>query len=78
MVRFASLKPAEADRAFEPEHVTAMADALYDVCEALKIPEERAYERDVIAERIIDLAGEGILDAATLRDRILAEARSSG
>jgi hypothetical protein len=63
----------EADRAFEPEHIAAMADALYDVCETLKIPEESAYERDVIAERILELAREGILDAPTLRDRVLAE-----
>jgi hypothetical protein len=33
-------------------------------------------DREIIATRIIDLARDGLFDAAALRDRVVAEARS--
>jgi hypothetical protein len=61
---------------FEPEALLAMSRALEEACIALKIFAGDEHGRQVIATRIIDLAGEGVLDAAALRERVLLEART--
>jgi hypothetical protein len=53
--------------AFDPETVAAMATALEQVCDALRISGD-AVAREVIATRIIELARRGENDAEKLRD----------
>jgi hypothetical protein len=59
--------------AFDPETVAAMATALEQVCDALRINGD-AIAREIIATRIIELARRGENDAEKLRDRVLREA----
>lgn len=61
--------------AFEPDEIDAMSRALEETCRVLHI-NGRAQEREVIAARIIDLARNGILDAKTLSQRVLAETKA--
>jgi hypothetical protein len=61
--------------AFEPEAITAMSDALEETCKALHINGQR-HAREVIAARIIDLARNGVIDAAALSRRVLAEMKA--
>jgi hypothetical protein len=59
--------------AFDPETTAAMAMALDQVCDALKIDGDKA-AREAIAMRIIELARRGERDVTKLRDRVLKEA----
>lgn len=61
--------------AITQEHIEVMADALLDVCTVLNIPEERPHDRDLLADRIIDLAESGVLDAKELCERVIAEVK---
>jgi hypothetical protein len=64
------------EHAFDPETTAAMATALEQVCETLRINGD-ATARQVIADRIIELARRGEHDATKLRDRILDEANGA-
>ena len=64
---------AEIEDAFDPETIAAMATALEQVCDTLRINGD-ATAREVIATRIIELARRGENDAEKLRDRVLSEA----
>jgi hypothetical protein len=61
---------------FEPEALAEMSRALEETCLALRIFAGDERGRQIIATRIIDLAGEGVLDAKALRERVLSEART--
>ena len=61
--------------AFQPDEIDAMSRALEQACKALNINGD-ARDRETVAARIIDLARNGVVDAATLRDRVLAETRA--
>jgi hypothetical protein len=61
--------------AFQPDEIDAMSRALEQACNALNINGD-ARDRETVATRIIDLARNGVLDAAALRDRVLAETRA--
>jgi len=61
--------------AFQPDEIDAMSRALEQACNALNINGD-ARDRETVATRIIDLARNGVLDATTLRDRVLAETRA--
>jgi hypothetical protein len=63
----------EDSAAFYPEATAAMGQALDEACNALGILDNGG--REVLAERIIELARSGVLDANGLRERILREAR---
>jgi hypothetical protein len=63
-----------AQHAFDPETVAAMATALEQVCDTLRINGD-ATAREVIATRIIELARRGESDAEKLRDRVLSDAK---
>ena len=67
----------ENQAAFEPEAIREMSQAFQDACNALGISAGDQRGREVIAARIIDLAREGLIDAAALRDRVLKEARTA-
>lgn len=60
---------------FEPPAIEAMARALEEICAGLAITDTK--DRETIALRIIDLARSGVRNTTTLRERVLAEARSA-
>jgi hypothetical protein len=67
----------KSQNVFEPEALRVMAQAFQDACNALHIFAGDERGRQVIATRIIDLAGSGLLEAKALRDRVLSEARTA-
>lgn len=63
--------------AFDPEAIAAMSTAFELACADLQIFAGDKSGREVIAIRIIDLARSGTVDAATLHERVVSEARLS-
>ena len=63
--------------AFGPAAIEAMSKAFEEACIALQVYAGDEKGREIIAIRIIDLARGGLVDAAALRDRVVAEARMS-
>jgi hypothetical protein len=63
--------------AFGPVAIEAMSKAFEEACNALQVFAGDEKGREIIATRIIDLARGGVVDAAALRDRVVAEARMS-
>jgi hypothetical protein len=61
--------PSQDHNYFDPQANTAMATALEQVCNVLRINGD-ATAREVIAGRIIELARRGERDARKLRDRV--------
>ena len=61
------------EAAFDPDDIRAMSMALDDVCDVLKLHDD-PNAREVMAERIIDLARRGERSPTRLRDRLLSEA----
>ena len=61
--------------AFAPHEIDAMSRALEDACKALQI-DGHARDRETIAARIIDLARNGVVDAAALSERVIGEAKA--
>lgn len=57
---------------FDAKDVKAMSMALDDVCESLSL--RAGPQRDAIAERIVELARQGIRSPTILRDQVLHEA----
>jgi hypothetical protein len=57
---------------FQPDEIEIMSRALEDACKALHI-DGQLHDREVVAARIVDLARNGILDAKSLRERVLSE-----
>jgi hypothetical protein len=57
---------------FEPHDLMAISMAFDDVCKALKLANNNK-AREIIAERIIELAQHGECSPTKLRDRVLAE-----
>src|SRR5437879_3040706 len=72
-----SISPFLEGVAFEPEDVQAMSIAFDDVCQALNLPNNAKGARQVIATRIMELAGRGERDPNRLRDRVLREANGA-
>ena len=64
--------------AFGPAAIEAMSKAFEEAsCIALQVFAGDEKGREIIATRIIDLARNGLIDPAALRDRVIAEARLS-
>jgi hypothetical protein len=63
--------------AFGPAAIEAMSKAFEEACNALQVFAGDEKGREIIATRIIDLARGGMVDAAALRDRVVAESRMS-
>ena len=61
--------------AFQPDEIDAMSRALEEACKALHI-NGQAKDRETIAARIIDLARDGVIGVAALRDRVVAETKA--
>ena len=53
----------------------AMSKAFEEACIALQVYAGDEKGREIVATRIIDLARNGLIDSAALRDRVIAEAR---
>jgi hypothetical protein len=62
---------------FEPDVIIAMSTAFELACADLRVFAGDQRGREIVAARIIDLARNGIIDPATLHQRIVAEARVS-
>jgi len=65
----------EDNAVFEPDAIKAMSEALEQVCTALQI-NGQIRDRETVASRIIDLARNGVTDAKTLSERVIAETRA--
>ena len=63
--------------AFEPEALRAMSTAFELACADLHVFANDARGREIVATRIIDLARAGVVNAAALHQRVVAEARLS-
>ena len=61
--------------AFEPDKIDALSRVLDEVCKTLDINGQDK-DREIIAARIIDMARNGIVDAETLRERVLSETKA--
>ena len=60
--------------AFDPEAIQAMSTAFELSCADLHVFAGDQRGREIIATRIIDLGRNGVLDAAILHRRVMAEA----
>ena len=63
---------------FEPGEIAAMSQALEEACTALQVRAGDHRTREIVATRIVDLARTGVIDARSLRDRVLLEAATKG
>jgi hypothetical protein len=61
---------------FEPAVLEEMSKAFVETCTELQIFAGDNFGQKLVATRIIDLARSGVVDAETLRDRVLLEAGS--
>ena len=78
MVAILSHLPSTDEKAvFEPNAITAMSTAFELACADLQVFAADQHGREIIATRIIDLASKGVIDAAALHQRVVAEARLS-
>jgi hypothetical protein len=68
-----TISPYLSDAVFQPADVQAMSTALDEVCEALEC-HRNVKAKEIIATRIIELAGRGVRSPTALRDRLLKEA----
>jgi len=66
------------DRVFDPEAIRAMSVAFDDICAALNVSESASAAREVIAERVIELAQRGERDPVRIREKVLAGAGEPG
>ena len=62
--------------AFEPDALAAMAKAFEESCAALAVSAGDERGREILATRIIDLARNGVVDPAALRDRVVSESKA--
>jgi hypothetical protein len=69
-----TINPFLGQNAFDPDDIEAMSAALDDICNALNVGDGAKAARQVIAERIIELARRGERSPTRLRDRVLEEA----
>jgi hypothetical protein len=68
-----TIVPFLRDGAFGPNDIKAMSMAFDDVCKMLNLTDGAKAAREVIAERIIELARRGERSPTRLRDRVLQE-----
>ena len=58
---------------FDPKDIQSLSYALDDVCKALNLTDGAKAAREVVAERIIELARRGERSPTALRDRVMKE-----
>jgi hypothetical protein len=67
------IRPFLAGQAFEPDVIQSMSSALESVCDTLRLKMVDDAATRLIAQKIIELAQRGIIDAATLTKLTLQE-----
>jgi hypothetical protein len=65
--------PFLKDKAFEPEATRRMAVAYEEVCRRLGLIDKEDRATEIVAQKIIELAGSGESDPGKLRDAVLKE-----
>jgi hypothetical protein len=68
-----SIRPFLSGRAFDPETIDRMSEALKGVCETLSLNLVDGPETRLVAQKIIQLAQRGVHDVATLKAMALSE-----
>jgi hypothetical protein len=66
------IRPFLAGRAFDPETINTMSEALKGVCETLSLKLADGPETRLVAQKIIELAQRGVRDVATLQAMALS------
>jgi hypothetical protein len=67
------IRPFLSGRAFEPDAIDRMSEALKGVCGSLSLKLVDGPETRLVAPKIIELAQRGVRDAATLQAMTLSE-----
>jgi hypothetical protein len=67
------IRPFLSGRAFDPETIDRMSEALEGVCETLNLKLADGPETQLIAQKVIELAQRGVRDVATLRTMTLSQ-----
>jgi hypothetical protein len=67
------IRPFLFGRAFDPETIDRMSEALEGVCETLNLKLADGPETQLVAQKVIELAQRGVRDVATLRTMTLSE-----
>jgi hypothetical protein len=67
------IRPYLANQAFEPDVILSMSSALGSVCGTLRLKMVDDPATRLVAQKIIELARRGIIDAATLTRLTLQE-----
>jgi hypothetical protein len=68
-----TIRPFLAGRAFDPETINTMSEALKGVCDTLSLKLADGPETRLVAQKIIELAQRGVQDVATLQTMTLNE-----
>jgi hypothetical protein len=66
------IRPFLFGRAFDPETIDRMSEALEGVCETLNLKLADGPETQLVAQKVIELAQRGVRDVATLRTMTLS------
>jgi hypothetical protein len=66
------IRPFLSGRAFDPEIIDIMSEALKGVCETLNLKLADDPDTRLVAQKIIELAQRGVRDAATLQTMALS------
>lgn len=77
------LKPFLKGRIFDPEAITAMTEVFVDLCDRLGLKDKADSATQLVAEKVIELAGTGAYDedglrAAALRAFDLRDCKTGG
>jgi hypothetical protein len=68
-----TIRPFLSGRAFDPETIDKMSEALKGVCDTLSLKLVDGPETRLVAQKIIELAQRGVRDVAALRATALSE-----
>ena len=67
------IRPFLSGRAFDPETIDVMSEALKGVCETLSLKLVDGPETRLVAQKIVELTQRGVRDIALLRTMTLSE-----
>jgi hypothetical protein len=68
-----TIRPYLSSRAFDPEMIEKMSEAMREVCETLSLELADGPETRLVAQKIIEFAQRGVSDVATLRAMTLSD-----
>jgi hypothetical protein len=67
------IRPFLSGRAFDPETIDKMSEALKGVCDTLRLKQVDDAATRLVAQKIIELTQRGVRDVATLQAMALKE-----